>query len=1112
MGIGASHAREGAHAAKIGRYRIEGILGRGGMGVVYRAVHQGTGEAVALKTVAAPSASSIAAIRREIHALGKLSHPGIVRVVDAGVERGIPWLAMELVAGDTLRHHIERVFPRAASRAPGARSTTAISITSRDAMTREAPSPSPRAAASSAPLLALIRRLTGPLAHLHAAGLVHRDLKPDNVIIRPDGAPVIVDFGIITSFQGEGGRDEISVDPAAGSVAYMAPEQIRGELVDARADLYALGCMLHEALTGAPPFVRGSADAVRYAHLHEPPPRVREAPEALAELVARLLAKRPGDRIGYAGDVAGALDAIGTSIAKPPKTPSIRAYLYRPALAGRARDVAAIAPAIDALVRARRGGLVLVSGESGAGKTRLASEIARGAARDGAIVCSGRAVARGAPLHALGPLLTAIADVGHEDERVARVLGSTGRLLAPYAPAIADLPLLQASPEPPRLPPEAARARVIDALHEALHAFAVRAPALIVLDDLHEADDLTLAFLASHAARDHAGDGLLILGAYRTEERSPELDELARRALHCALGGLDREGVATMAASMLATPDPPLKLVDFLIDHTAGNPLFVAEYLRAMSAHDGDPILTKAPRSLTAIVERRLASLSDAARSVVAWAAVIGREVDVAMTEALAGLDEAAMFEAIEALRVAHVFEERAPSLSFSHEELRRIALAAIAPDARRSMHARVAAAIEARGRAEDAAAIGHHHAEAGARAEASLWLARAADRARDLYANGAAIDLYRAAVREADGGAPHALFEGLGDVLALVGRHEEAKDAYAEVLSRTRVDRLALSRVQRKIGMGWEARRAYAEAIAAYTEAEAQLGALDLHAPMALWDAWVEIQIAHIAVRYWAADIDAMSALTARVRPIVEAFGSATQRARFFRALTQIGLRRERYAPSPETVAYARASLAACEEEERSEDLSATRFALATVLLWHGALDDAEDRLVAALDEAERRGDKTLQARSLTYLTQVWRRRRRVAEVRARAKESLAVAEVMKMVDYEGAALANLAWVALEEGAIAEAKRLGESALERLRAPGVVYPFAWMALLPLASVALSEGDRARATSLCAALLAPEQQRLPDALTSSLLTAQQQGGTESALRAVIERARALGYL
>src|SRR5205085_1053735 len=147
-----------------------------------------------------------------------------------------------------------------------------------------------------AAILTLVQELCAPLAYLHGEGLVHRDLKPDNVLVRPNGQPVLMDFGLVTQFTGEVQRERLQVEgEISGTLAYMAPEQIRGEPVDARADLYSLGCILYELLVGHPPFLARSERELLREHLESvplaPSRHGGDLPSGLDALVLRLLAK-----------------------------------------------------------------------------------------------------------------------------------------------------------------------------------------------------------------------------------------------------------------------------------------------------------------------------------------------------------------------------------------------------------------------------------------------------------------------------------------------------------------------------------------------------------------------------------------------------------------------------------------------------------------------------------------------------------------------------------------------------------------------------------------------------------------------------------------------------
>ncbi|MEY4513536.1 MAG: hypothetical protein RLZZ450_5658, partial [Pseudomonadota bacterium] len=298
-----------------GEYELLSALGVGGMGVVYRARHGGTGREVALKTVACQNGVAVEALYREVQALSRLSHPGIIRIVDHGIADGLPWYAMELLRGMTLREHLDIWFERdAESSLP---TSPAGRGSSREPRTVVGPQPTH---VQRRELLRIARQLCDALTMLHGAGLVHGDLNPGNIFIQDDGQPVLFDFGLASQFRREDGRAPLeAAGQVRGTFDYMAPEQVLGAPLDARADLYGLGCTLFEGLTGQRLFSDPSPSNVLSRHLSDTPRRpsslVSELDPQLDELVLGLLAKSPAHRIGYAEDVADALDTLDASLA-----------------------------------------------------------------------------------------------------------------------------------------------------------------------------------------------------------------------------------------------------------------------------------------------------------------------------------------------------------------------------------------------------------------------------------------------------------------------------------------------------------------------------------------------------------------------------------------------------------------------------------------------------------------------------------------------------------------------------------------------------------------------------------------------------------------------------
>jgi serine/threonine-protein kinase len=264
----------------LGGCRVEGVIARGGMGVVYRAVQLDLQRPVALKVIAGHHAEDPEfreRFGRESRMAAAIDHPNVVPVYAAGEDRGALYIVMRFVPGSDLHALI-----KSSGRLPAQRAAV------------------------------IVAQVASALDAAHAAGLVHRDIKPANVLLSNEGDHAYLsDFGLMRA-----------VDPDApltdsgnwiGTVDFAAPEQLSGARIDARSDVYSLGCVLFAALTGAPPFARGTVPATLLAHLHDPPPRASAggAPAHFDRVVARALAKDPDARYPSAGDLGRAALAAG---------------------------------------------------------------------------------------------------------------------------------------------------------------------------------------------------------------------------------------------------------------------------------------------------------------------------------------------------------------------------------------------------------------------------------------------------------------------------------------------------------------------------------------------------------------------------------------------------------------------------------------------------------------------------------------------------------------------------------------------------------------------------------------------------------------------------------
>jgi eukaryotic-like serine/threonine-protein kinase len=324
-----------------GPFRIERQVGRGGLGAVYRAVDCRTGVIVALKMLPhAPDPSSTRRLRREFDALKHLDHPNIVRVLDVGEMDGIPWLSMEYVDGMALREWLVVAGrPKLLEPEPEADAPEGVDL---DVLFEEPDSGALLAAARGHrfrietgleamltddeqgeqnnpdrlhALCEALAQVCDGLSFIHTRGLLHRDVKPGNVLVRQDRRATLVDFGLAKRMTDAEITDHGHV---VGTYRYMSPEQARGEPLDRRSDLYSLGATLYELLAGKAPFTHRNQLELLEAIIYQEPPEIARinpgAPAALARLAERLLQKSAEDRPQNAAEVALLLRVIGRGV------------------------------------------------------------------------------------------------------------------------------------------------------------------------------------------------------------------------------------------------------------------------------------------------------------------------------------------------------------------------------------------------------------------------------------------------------------------------------------------------------------------------------------------------------------------------------------------------------------------------------------------------------------------------------------------------------------------------------------------------------------------------------------------------------------------------------
>ncbi len=711
-----------------GRYVVRRLLGEGGQKTVFLAhdTQLDRDVAIAVLKIEGLDAQGIARVQREAQAMARLgAQAHIVTIFDIGEHEGRPFMVCEYMGGGDLHQALRG--------AGGAL-------------------PAERA-------LRVGRDLCRALAVAHNRGILHRDIKPANVWLTEEGSAKLGDFGLAISL----GQSRVTqAGTVLGTAAYMAPEQALGADADQRADLYSLGCVLYEMVTGRPPFLGDDTIAVVTQHINTSPVapswHQQSIPQALERLILRLLSKAPEERPSDAAEVLAALETI--SEVQPEAAPREDANpldrLAGGIFVGREDELAELRSAIDQGLT-DRGRLILLAGEPGIGKTRLAEELATYARLRSAQVVWGRCYeGEGAP--AYWPWVQAIRSYVYErsPEALLSELGTGAGDIAQIVSEVRER--LPGLPPPPALEPEQARFRLFDSVTTFLKNASRGQPLVLLLDDLHWADKPSLLLL-QFLARELRETRLVVLGTYRDVELgrqhplSHTLAELTREQLshRIVLHGLSEHDVARFI-EMTAGEEPPPDLVATVYQETEGNPFFVKEIVNLLTSEGRlgrkDPSTTWTvviPQSVREVVGRRLDQLSDECNRLLTIAAVAGREFSIDVLQGVSGMEEDPLLDALEeavAARVVAELPRPAGTYRFSHALIRETLYEELTTARRVRLHRQIGDALEQLyGSKADAhlAELAHHFGEAalggGDVTKAIEYARRAGERATAVYA-----------------------------------------------------------------------------------------------------------------------------------------------------------------------------------------------------------------------------------------------------------------------------------------------------------------------------------------------------------------------------------------
>ena len=772
-----------------GRYQINKFLGEGGKKKVYLAHDTLLDRDVAFALLKVEKLDDTARtrIKREAQAMGRLGdHPHIVTVFDLGEHEGQPYMVLPLMAGGDVEGLIEKA-------------------------------PEHRLPIEQA--ISIAKSVCLGLEYAHSKGIVHRDLKPGNVWLSADGAVKIGDFGLA-----------LAVDLSrltqsgmmVGTFHYMPPEQAMGGEITAKADLYSLGAMLYEMVTGRPPFVGDDAYGIIGQQINTPPVSPSwhrpEITPALEALILQLLEKDPQRRPAAAAHVRQALESIEAGTISQAPSPEVTTVagspLYRRVFVGREAELRQLQSGFDSAMSGQ-GSLVMVVGEPGIGKTALCEQLSTYVSLRGGKALVGHCYEEGSlslPYLAFVEALRSYV-LAHDAKDLRKELGTGAADVARIVSEIREK--LKVKLRPPG-DPEGERYRLMQAVTGFLSNAATVQPLLVVLEDLHSADKGTLEML-THVSRNLTGARLLLVGTYRDIEvdrahpLSAALAELRRVSTfgRVVLRGLNADEVRRMLEN-IAGQDVPWGLAEAVHRQTEGNPLFVQEVVRYLveeglitreqgrwRATRDTPLEMSIPEGLRDVIGKRLTRLSAVCNRLLSVASVIGREFRLKVLQQVAGIAEDELITALDEARRAAVVEERsavaaAVTYRFAHAFFRQTLYEEIIAPRRIRLHQQVAKALEelyASRLEEHATELAEHFSHSSDPSDLAKSVSygeMAAHRALSVYAYGEAVRLLEQALKVQEVMYPEDkakrcdLLLALGDAFILAGETRRVVDIEA--------------------------------------------------------------------------------------------------------------------------------------------------------------------------------------------------------------------------------------------------------------------------------------------------------------------------------------------
>ncbi|MCL4333565.1 MAG: protein kinase [Candidatus Thermoplasmatota archaeon] len=642
-----------------GRYKILKKLGEGGKGIVYKCLDNNLNRIVAIKLIKGEvtEGDSYNRILREAETTAKMLHPNIVAIYDMQREGNKFYMVMEFVDGENLQEYVFRNHGR-------------LSVTE---------------------VLRITKSVANALEYAHNRGIFHRDIKPENIMMTKDGTPKIMDFGLAKAFDAPMLTHAGTI---VGTPAYISPEGALGNIVDARSDLYSLGCVIYFMSTGHPPFESRDSIQLIYSHIHDyplsPSSINSNIPKQLDAIIMKLLRKNPQERFRDAGKLIGAVKDIedltntqGTEVRSTMSSYSnssisastSRTNIGNSQLIGLEEEMSTLRAALDSAMLGE-GKAIIVVGDHGQGKTRMVQDLMDYGLLRGlkVIIAKGRENRASSPNYIFSELLREIFSEMPQ-QLMFKVCGNYGDVAIKLLPDLVGK--LGRVNDLFTQNPEDAAVRFLDGIYEIFRNIGRETPFLLEIEDINFADSGSLNIINSLLDGIKNIKMLLVMTSVPVDDQeNPLLEKImgSRKVQSLRLHNLDKDQTAELIARNLGEKKSNISVEfsNFIYSRTEGNPFYVEEVLKLLiekrmifrkdsGSWDRKPINEIGiPSSVRGLIRERLSSVGETSKEILSVASVIGQEFDLEILEKLMdSVDSDTLYNEIEKLEKGRILLEK---------------------------------------------------------------------------------------------------------------------------------------------------------------------------------------------------------------------------------------------------------------------------------------------------------------------------------------------------------------------------------------------------------------------------------------------------------------------